>query len=89
MNLERLGDDCINLIKRSVWFPYQTGNLKFHATKGNMLNSNTYIITFDSKIAPYVEALEEGSNKHKGFISDKSVNAIINYIKIKYNGEVR
>lgn len=30
-----------------------------------------------------------GSSKHKGFISDKSVNTIINYIKVKFNGEVK
>jgi len=37
---------------------------------------------FDGKFHP-------GSSKHKGFIKDKSVNAIINYIKTKYNGELR
>lgn len=30
-----------------------------------------------------------GSTKHKGFISDKSVNAVINYFKKNYNGEVK
>ena len=30
-----------------------------------------------------------GSEKHKGFISDKSVNTIIDYIKNKYNGVVK
>ena len=29
-----------------------------------------------------------GSKKHKGFISDKSVNAIVEYISAKYEGEV-
>ena len=118
MNLEQIGENCTHLIKNALWFPYDTGNLKFHATSGNMLNENTYIIKFDSKVAPYVAALEEGSKthdipcafgkafpfgiggrfegkfhpgstKHKGFISDKSVNTILNYIKTKYNGELK
>ena len=30
-----------------------------------------------------------GSDKHKGFISDKSIKAIIDYFIINYQGEVR
>ena len=118
MNLELLGDDSLVLLKKAEWFPFFTGNLKFHATRGELTNSKTYIITFDSKIAPYVEALEEGSKphdipgafgrdfpfglggkfngkfhpgstKHKGFIKDKSVQAIIKHICDKYNGELK
>ena len=36
---------------------------------------------FDGKFHP-------GSTKHKGFISEKSVNAIVEYIQTKYNGLV-
>ena len=36
---------------------------------------------FDGKFHP-------GSTKHKGFIKDKSVNAIVNYITARYNGVV-
>lgn len=36
---------------------------------------------FDGKFHP-------GSTKHKGFISVKSVNAIVEYIATKYDGEV-
>lgn len=118
MNLEQLGEDCLELIKKATWFPYDKGNLKHNATKGHMYDSYTYQITFDSDVAPYIAALEEGSrphdipgafgrdfpfglggrfdgkfhpgsNKHKGFIGDKSVNTIIDYIKKTYNGEVK
>lgn len=118
MNLERIGEDCTLLIKKQPWFPFFTGNLKYQATSGKMSGKDTYVITFDSKIAPYVAALEEGSgphdipgafgrsfpfglggrfdgkfhpgsNKHKGFISDKSVNTIVKYICAKYNGEIK
>lgn len=115
MNVERLGNNVLSLIKKQTWFPYKSGKLKFEATKGNMINSFTYMITFDSTVAPYIDALEDGSkphdiprafgrdlpfgiggrfngkfhpgsNKHKGFISVKSVNAICDYIKKKYKG---
>ena len=36
---------------------------------------------FDGKFHP-------GSNKHKGFIKDKSVNAIVDYIAKRYKGVV-
>ena len=36
---------------------------------------------FDGKFHP-------GSTKHKGFIKDKSVMFIVNYIASKYNGEI-
>lgn len=36
---------------------------------------------FDGKFHP-------GSTKHKGFISEKSVNAIVDYIRMRYNGKV-
>ena len=120
LDLRELGDEVTFLIKNASWFPYRTGHLKFDATSGDLINQNTYRIHFDGSIAPYVEALEEGtsehdifpltrqalkfeingktifakkvhhpgSTKHKGFISEKSVRAIIDYIASKYNGEV-
>ena len=124
MNLEQIGENCLERIKRATWFPVDSGHLRNDATKGKMYDENTYEITFNTEIAPYIEALEEGSKphdilfafgrkkwkngdypfgvggkfdgkfhpgstKHQGFIKDKSVNAIINYIKTKYNGELR
>lgn len=118
MNLERIGEDCTRLIKQAYWFPYKTGNLRDHATKGEMITTDTYEIKFDGTVAPYVVYLEEGtkphdipgafgrpfpfgiggrfdgkfhsgSSKHKGFISEKSVNAIISYICSKYKGELK
>jgi len=118
MDIYREGEEVLKLIKEASWFPFKSGHLKFDATKGNMINENTYVITFDSTVAPYVVYLEEGtlphdiprafgrplpfgiggrfngkfhpgSFKHQGFISDKSVNAIVNYFVSKYNGVVR
>lgn len=116
MNLEMLGNILTQNIKNADWFPFKSGNLKFHATNGHMYRDNsTYVITFSSEIAPYVEYLEEGtsphdiprafgyplpfgiggrfngkfhpgSNKHKGFIKDKAVNYVIDYIRKRYDG---
>lgn len=57
-------EEVLHLIKEATWFPYKSGNLKFHATRGISIDSNTYLIKFDSTIAPYLEALEEGSGPH-------------------------
>jgi len=136
MNLKNLGDEITLNIKRQTWFPYKTGNLKFNATKGTLINTNVYNINFDGTIAPYIQYLEEGtdphnifnafggtvnpdgswnywqpykdgvkfpfgiggrfngkfhpgSHKHEGFISNKAVNYIIQYVCNKYKGEVR
>ena len=118
IQLEQIGENCLEYIKGQPWFPYKTGKLKYEATRGNLINSNTYVITFDSTVAPYIPCLEEGTKphdipcafgreypfgiggrfdgkfhpgsiKHKGFIKDKSVNAIISYITSKYDGELR
>ena len=117
MNLQTLGNTVLNRIKSQTWFPFRTGNLKFHATKGMMVNPTTYRIQFDDSIAPYIDYLEygtsahniprafgrplpfgtsgrfdgkfhPGSTKHKGFISEKCVDEITNYIAKKLKGRV-
>lgn len=114
-NLQLDGNNILNEIKRASWFPYKSGNLKFSATSGVLLTPTTYLIHFDSTIAPYVSYLEEGtgphdihgafgksapfgiggrfdgkfhpgSMKHKGFIKDKCIGAIIDYFQVHYNG---
>lgn len=116
-NLEQVGNDVLTLIKRSSFFPYKTGKLKFNATSGSMYDDITYRIHFSSTIAPYVQYLEEGtrphdiprafgkslpfgiggrfdgkfhpgSTKHKDFIKDKCVHAIIDYITTRFDGEL-
>lgn len=63
-NLEQVGIEITERIKKQSWFPYKTGNLKFNATQGAMYDANTFRIHFDSSIAPYVEYLEEGTDPH-------------------------
>lgn len=64
VNLEIEGETLLDLIKNASWFPFKSGNLKNNATSGIVLNNDTYLIKFDSSIAPYLEALEEGSKPH-------------------------
>ena len=63
-NLQNEGNNILRMIKEATWFPYMTGNLKFNATSGVLLNPNTYLIRFDSTVAPYVQYLEEGTGPH-------------------------
>lgn len=116
-----IGTDCLTRIKAAPWFPHKTGTLRDQATRGSVLTSvnKTYVITFDSIVAPYIEYLElgtrphdipgafgrplpfgvggrfngkfhPGSTKHQGFISQKCVGTIIDYIKMRYKGvEIR
>ena len=62
--LEQFGRRMVTGIKEQSWFPFKSGKLRSNATSGNMINENTYVITFDSQIAPYVEYLEEGTREH-------------------------
>lgn len=63
-NLEYEGEQVTSLIKNASYFPYKTGNLKFNATQGHMVDSNTFVIHFDGTVAPYVVYLEEGTKEH-------------------------
>ena len=64
IDVETIGEKVLTEIKSKSWFPYKTGNLKFNATRGYLVDDNTYCIEFDSSLAPYVASLEEGSSPH-------------------------
>lgn len=64
LNLQLMGEQMLSIIKSASWFPYKTGKLKFHATRGWLINSNLYQITFDTTVAPYITYLEEGTSPH-------------------------
>jgi hypothetical protein len=66
-DLQFEGMQILTMIKNSSFFPYKSGNLKFHATIGTMHTPTCYRIHFDSTIAPYVEYLEEGTGPHDIF----------------------
>ena len=117
-SLERDGDIITTKIKEASWFPFKSGHLRNDATEGRIWKKGVYRIHFDSKVAPYIPYLEEGtgphdipkafgrplpfgiggrfngkfhpgSTKHKGFISNKSVQTVIDYFVQKYKGELR
>lgn len=58
------GEQMLRELKKQPFFPFKTGHLKFHATKGELVEEDVYCITFDGTIAPYVEYLEEGTRPH-------------------------
>ena len=67
MNSQTLAQDGYNIllkIKTASWFPYKSGNLKFSATSGQLINNETFQIKFDSTVADYIEYLEEGTSPH-------------------------
>lgn len=66
-DLQFEGIQILTMIKNSSFFPYKSGNLKFHATIGTMYTPTCYRIHFDSTIAPYVTYLEEGTSPHDIF----------------------
>ncbi len=67
MNLERDGEKIVRNIKTASWFPYKNGKLRDEATSGQLIDPNTYCITFSTEVAPYVEYLEEGTQPHDIF----------------------
>lgn len=64
MNLFNDGNEIVAMIKSSTFFPFKSGNLKWHATGGRMVTDRTYQIRFDGSVAPYIQYLEEGTNPH-------------------------
>jgi hypothetical protein len=66
--------------------PIDTGNAKFNATN-KFMTSKGFKINYSLADAYYIYFLEEGTKKttqHLGYISNRTVPAIANFIKIKY-----
>lgn len=63
-DLQFEGQQILLTIKQASFFPYKSGNLKFHATFGTMWTPTCYRIHFDGTVAPYVQYLEEGTGPH-------------------------
>lgn len=59
--------DCetaLNQLKHQDFIPFKSGNLKFNAILGQLLDNDTYVITFNSENAFYLPFLEEGTTPH-------------------------
>ena len=70
---------------------FDTGNLRFNALKTQDLGGNDFAIKYNSSVAPYIDALEDGTpyfDGHKGFIGTKTVGGIITLIYKTYSGEM-
>lgn len=63
-NLQKDGYQIVKNIKRSKWFPFDTGNLKHNGVKGKMKNSRNFWIKYDSQRVKYIPFLENGTLPH-------------------------
>jgi len=66
--------------------PYDTGNLRFNAIK-RIVNPQGFTVRYSLADAFYIYFLEEGTSKslqHQGFIANRTVPAIANYLYQKY-----
>jgi hypothetical protein len=66
--------------------PMDTGNVKFNATQAHKTNDG-FVVSFSLADAYYIYFLEEGTRKstqHQGYIANKIVPGIANYLHTKY-----
>jgi hypothetical protein len=71
-----------------MFAPYDTGNVRFNAIK-SFRTSDGFAIRYSLSDAFYIYFLEEGTKnkggqKHVGFIANRTVPAIANFIYTKY-----
>ena len=62
--LKEAGDTILGNIKHQTFFPFKSGNLRFNATSGQLIDQDTYLIRIDGNIASYAQFLEEGTSPH-------------------------
>ena len=68
--------------------PFDTGNLRFNAISQHE-TTDGFVITYSLANAYYIRLLEEGisSNRHIGFIANRTVPAIASYLYSKYSSK--
>lgn len=88
---ENLFVEAINALRKQVFVPYRTGNLKYNAIKGMWIGEKIFRIYIDEKVAPYVYFTNEiwknksGKNPHQGWV-ELMVDFIAKYISHKLGG---
>ena len=86
MNIAIHNDSIVSVGIAMAMSPYDTGNLRFNAIK-RIAKPNGFIINYSLAEAFYIYFLEEGTSKsiqHQGFIANRTVPAIANYLFQKY-----
>jgi hypothetical protein len=86
MNAAINNDSIVSVGLAMAIAPYDTGNLRFNAIK-RVVRTNGFTIQYSLADAFYIYFLEEGTSKsliHQGFIANRTVPAIANYLFQKY-----
>lgn len=89
MNIAIHNDSIVSVGIAMAMSPYDTGNLRFNAIK-RIAKPNGFIINYSLAEAFYIYFLEEGTSKsiqHQGFIANRTVPAIANYLFQKYEAQ--
>jgi hypothetical protein len=89
MNVTIRQDSIVSLGIAMAMSPYDTGNLRFNAIK-RFIRPNGFTINYSLDEAFYIYFLEEGTSKsliHQGFIANRTVPAIANYLYQKYEAQ--
>jgi len=89
MNIAIHNDSIVSVGIAMAMSPYDTGNLRFNAIK-RIAKPNGFIINYSLAEAYYIYFLEEGTSKslqHQGFIANRTVPAISNYLYQKYEAQ--
>lgn len=90
VDLGEIMNDIILIFQRSIIFPHKTGNAKYNAVHGDIIDENTIRITLGGKNAPYIVYVNfnpfAGSskvipNKHLYFIEKIVEGEVIPYLQ--------
>jgi hypothetical protein len=89
MNITIHTDSIVSVGIAMALSPYDTGNLRFNAIK-RVMRPQGFTINYSLDDAFYIYFLEEGTSKslqHQGFIANRTVPAIANYLYQKYQAQ--
>ena len=90
VDINEIGNDIVEIFRRSPITPYDTGNLKYNAIFSTPLDEDTIKITIGGERAPYAVYLEFSPfagnskvipNKHLGFVEKILEEEVIPYLQ--------
>lgn len=96
---ERLFRDAISELRKQPFVPYDTGNLKFNAIKGEWISNTTFRIWVDEGVASYMKYTNESWNNFQTPLQGKqnphqnwwsvACNFVARYIASKLGGSIK
>ena len=96
---ERVFRDAITELRKQKFVPYDTGNLKLNAIKGEWINNTTFRRWVDESVAEYMKYTNEDwgkfspplagkTNPHENWWGD-ACNFVAYYIRDRLGGEIK